>query len=685
MMTFFMYDEKQIDSAINENSRQINSGISSSASKTQQLQNDYKDAQSKMLQSENMDWEQQQSLQEMMKKQMELKTQLENTKQRFEEQMQQSEQKKYSDEIKEKQKDLDKQLDNLLNDELKEQMKKLQELMQKLNKEQAMETMAKMQQDNKLFKMDMQRMQELMKKLEMQMHMEDMANKMDDLARKERDLQAKTERAEKEEAANGQKDIAKDGAQKDAQGKDKPTAESKEQKSKNDALAKEQKDIKDKLDKAMKEELKEAQKLAKETKQKDRMEDEEKQGNDAGKDMQESEEELGKKENKKASKAQDNAAKNLESMAKSLRKKSSGMDIDQIELDIKATRQILSNLIRLSFDQEDLMENVRKTSTASQAYITNQEEQNRLYGNSRMIRDSLFELSKRVEKLSATVNKETTSLEQNMKRAVDALENRMVSAAITDEQYVMTHTNNLALMLNEILSKLMQMENQAKQPGGDGSCSKPGGAKPSSGPGKQLSDIITEQQQLGESMQKMQKDGQKPGGTKGQKPGEGQGQGESGGEKGEKGDKNEGEYGSSEQLARMAQQQAALRRKIQELSSLLNSKGMGNSKELREVEQKMDKNETDLVNRKLNNELMLRQKDITTRLLEVEKAVRDQEQDNKRSSNSAQDLSRPVPPALQKYITDQRQLLELYKTVPPQLKPYYKEMVDNYFHIIGNK
>ena len=89
--------------------------------------------------------------------------------------------------------------------------------------------------------------------------------------------------------------------------------------------------------------------------------------------------------------------------------------------------------------------------------------------------------------------------------------------------------------------------------------------------------------------------------------------------------------------------------------------------------------------RRLTNELLLRQKEIETRLLEVEKSLREQEQDDKRSSRTAVDISRPIPPALQKYITDQRQLLELYKTVPPQLKPYYREMVESYFHIIGNK
>ena len=680
VMTFLMYDEKQIDSAINENSKQISSGISNSAQKTEQLQSDYKDMQTKMLQSDQMDWQQQQSLQEMMKKQMELKTQVENIKQRFEEQMQQSEQKEYSEDIKEEQKDLDKQLDNLLNQELKDQLKKLQDLMQKLNKNQAVDAMQKMAEDNKLFKMDMQRMQDLMKKLEMQMHMEDMAGKMEDLAKKERALESETENAKKD----------------------------------NDALAKEQKDLKDQLDKAMKEDLKEAEKDAKDTKQKDALEDEQQKGDDAKKDMQQSEDQLGQKQNGKAGKSQSNAAKKMEEMAQSLRKKAGGMDMEQVDIDIRATRQILSNLIRLSFDQEDLMASVKRTSTASPAFVTNQDEESRLHNNSKMIRDSLFELSKRIEKLPVFVNKETTELEQNMQQAVDALEARNIGGAVTSQQYVMTHTNNLALMLNEVLANLMQMQGQPKE-GGEGMCSKPGGKKPKKGSGQQLADIITEQQQLGESMQKMQKPGSKPGGEKpgdkpggdkpgdkpggkqaGQKPGqgEGKGQGKGKGQSGENGDGqggtgsgDKGEYGDPEQLARLAEQQATIRRKIQELSNELNSKGiMGNGKELNDIQQKMDKNETDLVNKRtMSSEFIQRQKEIQTRLLEAEKSLRQQEQDDKRSSTAAKEISRPVPAALQKYVSDQKQLLELYKTVPPQLKPYYKDMVENYFHIIGNK
>jgi hypothetical protein len=723
VMTYFMYNEKQVDSAINENSRQINSGISSSAEKTQQLQSEYKEMQSKMMESNNLDWQQQQSLQEMMKKQMELKTQLENTKQRFEEQMQQTDQKKLSDNLKDKQQEMDKQLDNLLNQELKDEMKKLQDLMQQLNKDKAVDAMQKMEQENKLFKMDMQRMQELMKKLEMQMHMEQMANKLDELAKKERDLENKTEKADPA-ADKSQKDADKDGLaakdNKDKNGDKKDGADSKGQKDSDkkgsdaqskdqkeggkksdEELSKEQKDLKDQLDKAMKEELKEAQKLAKDTRQSDRMEDEEKQGQDAGGDMQDSKDQLDQKQNSKASKSQKKAADKMESMAKAMRKKAGDMDMEQVQIDIKATRQLLSNLIRLSFGQEDLMDSVRHTSPSTQAYINNQETQNRLHSNSLMIRDSLFELSKRIEKLPVIVNKETTEMEQNMKRAVDDLENRNQGGALSEQQYVMTHANNLALMLNEILTNLMNMQNEGKpsEDEGEGACAKPGtkpgsGKKPGKGPGQQLSDIITQQQQLGESMQKMQ-GGQKPGGKQGQKPGQGQngqsqgqqGQGKDGNSQGQQGQGQNanGEYGDARQLAMLAAQQAKIRREIQELTSLLNSKGLGNSKEMQDIQQKMDKTETDLVNRHMSSDLMLRQKDIETRMLEAEKSLREQEQDDKRASNSGKDAGRPTPPALEKYILAQRQLLELYKTVPPQLKPYYREMVENYFHIIGNK
>ncbi len=693
VMTYKMYNEKQIDSAINENSQQINSGISNSSQKTQQLQSEIKDMQTKMLQSENMDWEQQQSLQEMTKKQQQLQNQLENVQKRFDEQKKESEQKPFSQDLKDKQDELQKQLDNLLNKELKEQMKKLQDLMAKLNKEDAFKEMKEMEQENKLFDMDLKRMQELMKKLEMQMRMEDMANKLDDLAKKQLDLKKETDKNADKTADKNKQD--KNNAGKDSKDNKDGKDANKDSKD-NQALKKEQDSLKKELAKTMNEDMKEMSKANDKLEEKQSLEEPKEEGKKAEENMQQSEDALDQGQESKSSGAQSKAAQNMKEMAEKLREGAGGMGPEQIEIDIKATRQILTNLIRLSFGQEDLMNASRQTSIASQTYLTNIQEQKRLHSNSQMIRDSLFVLSKRVASLAANVNKETTDLEKNMAISVDALEDRRLNDAITRQQYVMTHTNNLALMLNELLANLIQQQNEGGKPS-MGSCSNPGGKKPKPGAGKQLSDIITKQQQLGDAMQQMQNamkkkqgQGDKPGDKPGDKAGDKQGQkagdkpGNGGGGQGGSGSpQDQGEYGDAEQLARLAQQQAAIRKQLQELNSLLNSKGVGDAKSLQELQQKMDKTETDLVNRRLSDELQLRQKEILTRLLETQKSLREQEQDDKRSSNSAKEISRPVPPELQKYMQDRQQMLELYKTVPPQLKPYYRTMVEQYFQTIG--
>jgi len=649
VMSYAMYNPEQLDSAINANAEQISSGLSNSSQQTKKMQSELRDMQSKMLQSDKLDWEQQQSLEDLSERQEQMMQQLENTKKRFEEQMQQSRQKDFSQDVRDKQEALQKQMDNLLNNELKEQMKKLQELMAKLNKDNAFQTMKQLEQENKLFNMDLERMKELMKSLEMQMRMEDLANKMDKLAQQELDLKKETDQGKKDK----------------------------------NQLSKQQEDLKKALDETLKEDMKEMKELNNQTQQKQNLSEIQKNAGDAQQNMQQSQQQLQQNQNSKASQSQSKAAQNLQQMANSLKAAAGGMDMQQIEMDIRAVRQILTNLMRLSFDQEQLMKKVQTTSAASPLFLANQQEQGRLHSNSLMIRDSLFSLSKRLYKMAATVNKETTELEKNMQYATESIEARRIGDAVTKQQFVMTRTNNLALMLNEMLSNLMQMQSQASKGQQQGSCTKPGGGSPkpgASGAGQQLSDIITKQQQLGNAMQQMQNAQQQRDGQQGQKQGQGQ---QREGQQGKEGGQS-GEYGNSEQLARMAAQQAAVRRQLQALQSLLNSKGMGGAKELREIQEKMDRTETDLVNKRLGSELLLRQKEILTRLLETEKAVREQEQDDKRSSKNPQDIARPVPAELQKYMKDRQSLLEFYKTVPPQLKPYYRAMVEQYYQAIGN-
>ncbi len=56
-----------------------------------------------------------------------------------------------------------------------------------------------------------------------------------------------------------------------------------------------------------------------------------------------------------------------------------------------------------------------------------------------------------------------------------------------------------------------------------------------------------------------------------------------------------------------------------------------------------------------------------------------------RKSNEAQDYPISNPMKYEEYMRKKQQETELLKTVPPALKPYYKEKVNSYFIKLGDQ
>jgi len=135
---------------------------------------------------------------------------------------------------------------------------------------------------------------------------------------------------------------------------------------------------------------------------------------------------------------------------------------------------------------------------------------------------------------------------------------------------------------------------------------------------------------------------------------------------------------SAKDFAQAAARQAALRKALEELQNDKKEQGKG-SRELEEIINNMDRIETELVNKRLNSETLRRLKDIETRLLEAEKAEQQRELDEKRKSETAGDKRREMPPALQEYLKKRQAEIDMYKSVSPSLKPYYKTLVDEYY------
>jgi hypothetical protein len=96
----------------------------------------------------------------------------------------------------------------------------------------------------------------------------------------------------------------------------------------------------------------------------------------------------------------------------------------------------------------------------------------------------------------------------------------------------------------------------------------------------------------------------------------------------------------------------------------------------------MEQNEKELVNKNLTAEMLRRQQDILSKLLEAENAQREREQKQERESTTAREQERKMPPSLEEYLKARQSEVDFYKTVPPSLKPYYKTLAEKYFRNI---
>ena len=97
----------------------------------------------------------------------------------------------------------------------------------------------------------------------------------------------------------------------------------------------------------------------------------------------------------------------------------------------------------------------------------------------------------------------------------------------------------------------------------------------------------------------------------------------------------------------------------------------------------MEQNEEDIANKRITMESLIRQKQILTKLIEVEEAIREQNEDDERESKTAtNEYDRIVQDAYEKYELEKLKQTEMIKTTPPSLNNYYKEKVDRYFNLM---
>ena len=670
---------EEISKNTEKNNEEIKKDLEESILKTKQLQKDINEISKKINDKKQLGYEEKKKLEDLVKKQNELRNKIDQLKQQNELNNKQQNQFSQNDEsILQKQQELEKLFDDVMTPEMKKLFDELNKMLEKLDKNQVQEKLDELKLSNKDIEKELDRNLELFKQLEVEQKLQEAINRLDELQKKEEQLNRETE-GKKSDPESTQKKDEQLSKNKDDNDLNKEEKKSNEEINKSkESLQNKQEQIKKDFEE-LKKDLKELEKKNSNLEEPNKLPDQEQKREDVSKDLENSSQELSKNNKKNASKSQKSASQKMQEMKDELEKSMEDEESSKNEENAQSLRQILENLLNLSFAQEELIKTLPVTRVDNPQFVLIPKQQNKLKDDSKIIEDSLLALSKRAPQVSATINREISSINMNMDKTVKALAERNSGESLVRMQGTMTSVNNLALLLNESLE---QMQNEMKQKmqsksQKSGKCKKPGsgtGKNPSS-QGQPVQNMRKMQEQLNKQLQEMkealekgQKPGEKPGDKKGQKPGSGMGQ---------NGKSGNGVPGNAEQFAKMAAQQEALRRQMQGLMDKLKNKGTNPGGDIANL---MEQTEKDLVNKQLPNETLRRQQDILTRLLESEKAEQEREQDDQRKSNEAKFQNLSNPEQFIEYKRLKEKEMELLNTVPPGLTPYYKEKVNRYFN-----
>ncbi|GEO04313.1 ATPase [Adhaeribacter aerolatus] len=636
------------------NAKSIQSQLSKSVEKSQQLRQELQKTDEKLKTKNNLNWQDKKQMENLLDKKKQLEQDIEAMKQLYEQlNKQQDRFDQKSPQLMEKAKQLQQLMNDLLDEETKKLYQELEKLLQQQqpNERELQRLLEKMNNKENNLEKELERTLELFKQLQFETKLDNTAKELEKLAKEQEDLAEKTEDKKantKEDKQNQQKeDKQNESKQNEAKESKQDQKQSKEERQ--EELQKEQEQIKEQFE-DIKKDVDELKELDKQMDQQHQMEETEPQEKQVDQELQNSQEQLQKEQNKKASQSQKNAAQKMQEMAKQMQQKMSSAEMEQAQQNLDHLRDILENLITLSFDQEELMKSFRGVSQSDPRFITLGQQQLKLKDDAKIIEDSLLSLAKKVFQIQSFVTREVGAMNDNISQSLGQIKERNIGKITGYQQLTMTSINNLALMLNDALKQMQQQMAMAMAQSGKGKGKQKGKPQPGN-----MGDM---QDALNQKIQELQK---------GNKSGK----------------------ALSEELAKLAAEQQALRNALRELEKQQQQDGKqdgdkpgsgGNMDNLRKM---MEQTETDLVNKRLTEQTIMRQREILTRLLEAEKSARERDLDDKREAHTASEKTRTMPPSFEKYLKTKQKQTELLKTVSPALSPYYKQEVNEYFQKMG--
>ena len=512
--------------------------------------------------------------------------------------------------------------------ELREALERLQDAMQKLDLRDMLQSADEAAREEERFRNRLERAQELLERLETAVELEEAARRAEDLAERQEELARETAEMQGQEPERGER-------------RQNTAAERENQAREQEALTPDAEALQEQLD-AIEERLDDMR--GGPSPEMQEMLD---QQNAAPLDeqMQQNADQLRENQLDRAQQGQQQTGEQLRQMASQMRSQSQQMQGQQRQVDQAALRKALEDVITLSKEQEALAGRVAALPSRSAALNTEGRRQRDLRTGFQTVVDTLARVARSVPQLDAAVERRADDALGAMNAALRTLAERQSGPSAGHARESMSHLNELAILLADVLD---QLQDSAQQSGGGG------GGQNGQGTPQQMQQMGQAQQRLNAQIQQML--------------------GQSAGERLSRSDQ--------ARARQLAEQQEAIRRQLQRMIETGGS-GIGPQQRsaLQRIEEQMAEAAAQLRRSRPDPRTGVRQTQILQRLLQTERSMNERGREEQREAEAGR--RRPNPTAPQATPPSeppaQRVRRDMIRALESGYAPDYQELIKRYF------
>jgi hypothetical protein len=614
---------EQLDEAGDEAER----GLEEMLQDEDETREQFEQLRDELRRKQDTDWEDRRQLDNLIERQQALEQQVEQGAQQMQEMLDQMrENDLVSEETMRQYEELQRVMEEITTPELMEALQKLQEAMENLDLPQMMEAMEDFEFNEEQFRERMERAMELFEKMKAAQKLDEAAKRAESLAEQEQALQEQTEELEEQQESGELSD-------EEAQAQQVRLAEE-QQRAKEDAEALEQ----------LMQELQEQMEGMQGAPQ-DQMQQMMEQMQQMPEQMQQNSEQLQENQLQDAQQGQQEMQQQLQQMSQQMMQMGQQMQQQKKSADLSGLRRALDDVLTLSYEQETLRSTTTQQTGDSPALRPTAAQQVELSAGLATVSDSLRSLAREVPQMDIEIQRRTGEALREMGQSVAELADRRVPQAAGHQKASMTHLNDLALLLSDLMD---QMQN------------------PSSGSGQgspsmqqmmqQLQQMSGQQQQLNQQLQQMLNDMQ-------------------------------GQRLSQDQQGRMQQmrqQQEALRQQLEDMAKS-GELDAGTKSQLRRIAEEMEEVARQLDGGRISRETRERQQNILTRLLEARESINQRGKKRERESQTGDDRPQPAPGELPPSDEVDRLRRDLIRALESGYAPDYQELIKRYFELLQQR